>query len=101
MVAITGLVIFVIYAMIIYFYSLEREWRLLLFFPAFLTVYGFLQARMRFCASLGFKGLSKMGTEVVSHGDHISRDRKRAIKIVLYAFITAAFVTAIVYNFPV
>jgi hypothetical protein len=99
--AIFGLVLFVAYCMIIYFYSLDREWRLLLFFPAFLTAYGFLQARMQFCATLGFRGLSKMGAELVSHGDHISRDRKRAIKILLYAFISAAFATAVVYNFPV
>jgi hypothetical protein len=99
--AIAGLVLFVMYAMIIYFLSLEREWRLLIFIPAFITAYGFLQARMQFCAALGFKGLSRMGTDVASHGDHISRDRKRAVKIIIYAFVAAAFATAIVYNFPV
>ncbi|MGZ5244570.1 MAG: hypothetical protein ACXWDO_06105 [Bacteroidia bacterium] len=99
--AMTGLVVFVIYAVIIYLYSLDREWRLLLFFPAFLTAYGFFQARLQFCATLGIRGLSKMGAEVVSHGDHISKDRKRAIKILIYAFFTAAFATAVVYNFPV
>ncbi len=99
--AIAALVVFVLYAVLIYIYSAERNWRLPIFIPAFLTVYCYLQGRLQFCAGLGLRGLSKIGKDVTIHSEHISRDRKRAVKILMYSFAAAAFVTAIVYYFPV
>jgi len=99
--AIAGAVLFCLLTAIIYYYTPNRNWRLVLFIPAFMVAYGYLQARMQFCASFGLRGESKFGDKPVKHIENLESDRKRAIKILVYSLIIAGFVTATAYYVPV
>ncbi|RYD82601.1 MAG: hypothetical protein EOP53_03275 [Sphingobacteriales bacterium] len=98
--AITGIVLGFLYALAIYYFSLERPYRLLMFVPAMMAALGFLQARNRFCAVNGFYGESLMGNKKIKE-EALAKDRNRAIKIFIYAILISAFVTTIIYYFPV
>jgi hypothetical protein len=99
--AIAGVVIFCVLTVILYYYSLDVNWRLLLFIPAFMIAYGYLQARMQFCVSYGFRGESKFAGKRVKRSEHVETDRKRAVRILVYALIIAGFVTATAYYVPI
>lgn len=77
-------------------------WRLVLFLPASVAASGYLQARLRFCANFGLRGVFNFSnrlrdTESVPAAEARAQDRRKALEIVsLAAFIGAATAIAAV-----
>ena len=65
--------------------DLHRAWRLTLALPAAGAASGYLQARQRFCANYGFRGLYNFDTrgheQPVPLSDAQAEDRRRSIQI--------------------
>lgn len=63
-----------------------REWRLLLFFPAAGAAIGYLQARLRFCAAFGLRGVLNFGrlgeATRIADREALLRDRRRALALI-------------------
>jgi len=80
-------------------------------FPSFTPLYiaifllgstgflGFLQSQKRFCTGLALKKKFKTNnsTEKVSEKEHVSKDRRKAAKIILQSLIMASLFTALVF----
>ena len=71
-------------------FGVPAAWRLLLFFPAFLSAEGFLQAALHFCAGFGMKGVFNFGselgkTETVEQAEFRRKDQRKALLISLYS----------------
>jgi hypothetical protein len=65
-------------------------WRLTVFFPAFLSAEGFLQAAFHFCAGFGMRGVFNFGAEVgktdtVEQAEFRRIDLRKAQLISLYS----------------
>jgi hypothetical protein len=62
-----------------------RGLRLAVAFPATAAAAGYLQARLRFCAGFGLRGLANFGplgrTDAVTDAEARARDRRRAFQI--------------------
>lgn len=76
--------------------------RLVLFFPAFLTATGFIQARMHFCVAFASKGLFNMNnargvTESVEKAEFRKADQKKAVLIWTYSLLTAIVVALLAF----
>ncbi|MGD0146254.1 MAG: hypothetical protein ABSB53_05310 [Nitrososphaerales archaeon] len=78
-------------------------WSLLVcFFPLFLGAEGFLQGYFKFCAGFAarsifdFSGSSNEKGKVTDKEAH-NLDMRKAMRINLYSFVTAAVVTTIIY----
>jgi hypothetical protein len=65
--------------------NLHPAWRLTLALPAAGAASGYLQARQRFCADFGFRGVYNFDTrgheQPVTHAQAQSEDRRRALQI--------------------
>jgi hypothetical protein len=65
--------------------DLRPAWRLTLALPAAGAAAGYLQARQRFCADFGFRGVYNFDTrgheQPVTHAQAQSEDRRRALQI--------------------
>lgn len=98
-----GLAITVILFILFYVAHVDPVWRLLVFLPAALTVSGFLQAQLHFCANFGMRGLFNLGDDL-GHQDSVDqaefrrKDQRKAISIIagsaiigLAAALTAYF----------
>ncbi|GIU97519.1 MAG: hypothetical protein KatS3mg013_1322 [Actinomycetota bacterium] len=63
----------------------DRAWRTLVVAPASVAAAGYLQARLRFCANYGFRGLVNMGpigaATRIEAAEAIARDRRRALAV--------------------
>ncbi|MDB5237428.1 MAG: hypothetical protein JWL88_530 [Parcubacteria group bacterium] len=73
--------------------------RLALFFPAFVSAMGFLQAAFDFCVAFGSQGLFNIDKEVgktesVSQAEFRAKDQKKVVQIYILAVVTAALVVA-------
>ena len=71
-------------------FHVPAAWRLTLFFPAFLSAEGFLQAAFHFCAGFGSRGLYNFGTEVGKtetdeQAEIRQKDQRKALLISLYS----------------
>jgi len=77
-------------------------YKLLLFFPAFMSALGFIQDRLHFCAGFGVLGVYNFGSDSskklnVEQTEMLKKDKVQAWKIIGYSFFTAAIVTLIGY----
>lgn len=68
----------------------SSAWSLLLFIPASLSAFGFLQASFHFCAAFGLKGLFNFSTEyekteTIKEVGYRAIDRRRAWQIIFYS----------------
>ena len=82
-----------------------REWRLVLFIPAFVAAIGYLQAAWHFCAKFGLNGVfnfrsTTRHTDTVEQAEFRRQDRRTAIKIIVISALIAAAVTAAAYYMP-
>ena len=71
-------------------FRVPAPWRLTLFFPAFLSAEGFLQAAFHFCAGFGMQGVFNFGSEVgktetVEQAAFRRKDKRKALLISLYS----------------
>jgi len=71
-------------------FHVPAPWRLLLFFPAFLSAEGFLQAAFHFCAGFAMQGVFNFGaevgkTETVAQAEFRRKDQRKALLISLYS----------------
>jgi hypothetical protein len=71
-------------------FRVPAPWRLTLFFPAFLSAEGFLQAALHFCAGFGMQGVFNFGselgkTETVEQAEFRRKDQRKALLISLYS----------------
>lgn len=85
--------------------DVAREWRLLLFFPAFIAAIGYLQAAWHFCAKFGLSGVfnfrSTTGqTDTVEQAKFRRQDRLKAIQIIAVSALIATAVAAAAYYLP-
>jgi hypothetical protein len=85
--------------------NFAREWRVLLFLPAFVAAIGYLQAAWHFCAKFGLHGVfnfrSTTGhTDTVEQAEFRRQDRRTAVKIIVISALIAAAVTAAAYFLP-
>jgi hypothetical protein len=81
-------------------FHVPAGWRLTLFFPAFLSAEGFLQAAFHFCAGFGTRGLFNFGTEVgktetVQQAEFRRKDKNKALLISLYSALIGIAVAAL------
>lgn len=80
------------------FYLPISPWtRLVLFFPAFISAMGFLQAAFHFCVAFGSKGLFNMDkavgqTESVTHAEFRKKDQQKVVQIYTLAVVIAIVV---------
>ncbi len=80
----------------------RQEYFLILFFPAFASSIGFIQAYSHFCVNYGWRGLfnfgSKMGkTETVVQKEFQKKDQVKAIKLISLSIISSFIVTLIAF----
>jgi uncharacterized protein YjeT (DUF2065 family) len=65
--------------------GVPRPWRLLGAIPATLTAAGYIQAKLRFCANFGFRGVFNFGppgsVEQVAYEEARAADRRKAYRI--------------------
>lgn len=91
-------VLLVLWVLLVYFH-VPRLWRLVLFFPAFMSAIGFIQARLMFCVHFGLSGLFNFGpvgkTESVYEAKFRELDRKMSWKLIGYAAAIAVVVTGV------
>lgn len=78
-------------------------WRLLLFIPSTISASGFLQAYMHFCAAFGIKGVYNIikpagQTDTVLQKEMRTKDRRKALKIILYSSLIGLATTAVAYS---
>ena len=85
-----GLGVTILLWLAFWIFGVPAAWRLLLFFPAFLSAEGFLQAAFHFCAGFGMQGVFNFGSEVgktetVEQLEFRRRDQRKALLISLYS----------------
>ena len=78
--------------MAFWFFRVPAPWRLTLFFPAFLSAEGFLQAAFHFCAGFGMQGVFNFGSEVgktetVEQAEFRRKDQRKALLISMYSVL--------------
>lgn len=77
--------------------AFPRPVRLLLFFPAFISAVGFVQAWNRFCVAFGMAGLFNFGPAGERHRvvdpSALARDRAQARRLLLFSTVLAALVS--------
>src|SRR5271157_3098619 len=96
-----GLAFYIFLLVVFIGLHLSRAWRLILFFPAFMSAIGFVQGRSHFCVHFGMAGLFNFGPlgkeQQVVDAALRAIDRKMAWKIIIYSaivgLIVAVFVT--------
>ncbi|MFW9929654.1 MAG: hypothetical protein ACFFD1_09705 [Candidatus Thorarchaeota archaeon] len=98
-----GLIISLIGILLILFLKIDPIFSILLFFPIYLTVIGFYQAKSNFCVYFGFSGLYDMeekAREIRKVQDDIKRktDRKKALKMSLIALMITIISTLIIFG---
>ncbi len=76
--------------------------RLIIFFPAFLTALGFLQARRRFCVAYGLAGSYNVSsaaphTSRIENPDDRLKDRKFSIQLLTQSFLIALLAALLCY----
>ena len=97
-----GLIIAGVLVYVIAQFSLPTWSLLACFFPLFLGAEGFLQGYFKFCAGFAarstfdFSGSSNEKGKVTDKEAH-NLDMRKAMRINLYSFVTAAVVSAIIY----
>lgn len=86
-------------------FDAPRPWRLTVFIPGFLAAVGFLQARLRFCAAYGLRGIYNVFrpagyTETVGRQVDRRLDRRRALQVLALSALAALAPTLAVYLLP-
>ena len=80
-----GLVVTVALAAVLLALDVAPAWRLVLALPASISAAGYLQARLRFCANFGSRGVYNFDApgheQRVSADEARARDRRRALAI--------------------
>src|SRR5688572_990818 len=96
-----GLIVSVFLIIALYLLNAPREWRLLLFIPAFYSLSGFIQAKNKFCYIYGFKNVfslkGKRNFTRVTNLESKIQDRRKAFWIVTITLILSALVTMLFY----
>jgi hypothetical protein len=100
-----GLLIFLLLGALLLLIDADRITRLILFFPAFASSIGFVQAHMHFCAYFGLSALfnfKEAGStpEEIWEDELRAMDRKKAWQIIGYSLAIAIVMTALVYLLP-
>jgi len=74
--------------------GISRWWRLVLFLPAMMSGYGFIQARSRFCAGFARRGVFNFGTfgnaSEVTDDESRAKDRRKGREIAVYSSLIGA-----------
>jgi hypothetical protein len=80
-----GLIATAVLAAVLLLLDAAPAWRLTLGLPAALAAAGYLQARLRFCANFGFRGVYNFGAlgheERVAVEEARAQDRRRALAV--------------------
>jgi hypothetical protein len=88
----------------LFYFENPPIWRLLLFFPAFQTATGVLQALYHFCLGFGFKAVFNFGepgkVDSVMEAEFRKADRKKAQKILIESAIVGVGVALGSYFMP-
>jgi hypothetical protein len=99
-----GLTITLLLWLILVLFDIPRPWRIAVFFPATLSALGFIQARMHFCAYLGFFSLSKIPetgkAEPVEKTEYRKKDKIKAMQIAILSVLTGFIVAIVAYSYP-
>ncbi len=99
-----GLALTLVLFGVLAFIDTPRSWRLLIFIPAMMAAIGFFQARMRFCAYFGIRGVYNFEdvgkTGSVLELEFREKDRRRAWQIIIYSIIAAVLITTLAYYLP-
>jgi hypothetical protein len=97
-----GLAISVIWIVIVALFDLPSYMKLLIFFPLYYSLSGFIQARYKFCYVYGWQGLSSIGGRKTftrtKDPEALAKDKKLSRKIVLQVLISS-FLLTMVYFF--
>ena len=96
-----GLTLTILTILILYFTDAARIWRLLIFFPVFYGVSGFIQAAKKFCYVYGFRQVFSLegirSFKKINDQDSIKADQRTAMKIVATVMLTSAMITLLYY----
>ena len=86
---------------ILVYLNAAPAWRLLLFLPAVMSAFGFIQAYMRFCIYYGFAALFNFGdvgrTDTVQQAEFRARDKRKAWQITVGATLVGVLVAVLAY----
>ena len=99
-----GLIVGAVVWFILEQYHINPAWKYLVFFPAMLSAFGFIQGLTHFCAMFGLKGLFNLDKQVgktdsVSQAEYRKKDRAKAWTIIVEAGVIGLVVAAIAYYF--
>lgn len=96
-----GLMLTAILLVLFVYLDVPRLLRLVIFIPVAISVLGFLQARMRFCAYFGIKGVFNFGelgeTYIIEQPEFRAKDFKKARQIIMYSIIAGIIAAAVAY----
>jgi len=100
-----GLIITVVLLALFIIFDVAQTWRLLLFVPAVISAMGFLQARNKFCANYGLRGVFNFSHEFMNTSnikDNISKeeDKRKAWQIIIHSVLIGLVVAIIAYYLP-
>lgn len=97
-----GLVAFLVLLVALVATGASSIWYLLLFFPAFASAAGYVQAAYRFCFYFGFSSLFNFGQlgsqQLITDPEARQRDRAKAIRVLTTTVLIAGGVTMIAFG---
>jgi len=97
---ILGLLLTTFFLIIIITFRLSMLYKLIIFFPVFISTISFLQYQMHFCAEFGILGkynfTEKFGNKLTVEDQYLQVDRIKAIKIIGYSVVISLLITFIV-----
>jgi hypothetical protein len=100
-----GLAVFLVVLIALLLISVTRYSRIILFFPAYLSATGYLQAKNKFCVGYGRAGLQNadpgsVKASQVTESDAIAADKRRTQQMNLEAALIAIVATALTLAIP-
>lgn len=95
-----GLLLAVIFEAACVYFGWPPAVRALIFFPAFMSAIGFIQAYSNFCVAYGLMGVFNVSmsvgkTDTVSQAEFRALDKKKSRKMIAGAFLIASAVTVL------
>jgi hypothetical protein len=96
-----GLALTILIVLLLFYTDAPRIWRLLIFFPAFYGVSGFIQATKKFCYIYGFRQVFSLegikSFTKIKNDDFVKADQRMAMKIVVAVFVMSVVITLLYY----
>jgi len=98
-VGLIGVILTILFIVFSLFFKVDRTYRIVIFFPLFISSMGFLQDRLHFCAEFGVLGVYNLTDKMMGiskvQKEFLKQDRVKALKIIIYSALISCVLTII------